>query len=932
MTISLKTPDWSLRIARAIRQQLSVPLLITAVTLALSIMATFWAYQNDVIVAYGDAESHLNIAKRVVHSTTPGMTQLGGIWLPIPHILMIPFVYFDPLWRTGLAGSIVSGLSYIIASIYIYRTMKLLTKHEAASVIATAVFAFNPNILYLQSTPMSELPLLMFFTLSTYYFIRFLQDDSDIYAFVTAGFFGFCATLSRYDGWFLVLFQGLIIVLMYLRRKTQWHQIIGKGVLYGSISLFGILLWILWGYIILGDPLYFTNSEFSAKSQQEAWKERGQLPAYHNLGQSILYYTVTAASNSGFLIFFAAVVGFIVFIKQSKDARLRYMALILAVPFIFNVLTLFIGQSVIFIPHVTPIGFDWRLFNVRYGVMLMPLVALSLGFLWIAVSQRGKWVILSLVAIQYALFFQGFSPVLSYADGVEGLSKAKRPDAEQWLAKNYDEGLVLMDDFARSISILRSGVPMQNTIYIGNKPYWEESLNEPDRHARWIIAQQNDTVWRELIDNPEKAGRLYTFFEKVYTSPEVLIFRRIDNKLSESIGSENETGTFWKHQCIDTMKSSRDRAQELLKNPELSKQVIAAEVDLVAESGANCIAISTPYDAEFLPFLNQWVAAARSKGLHVWFRGNFSAWEGWFGRKKGMTEIEHLTAMQGFITDNPELFRNGDIFTGAPEAENGGPFTGRSTTEFPAYRNFLVAQKQTADTAFQQIGKNVVTNWFSMNGWIAENMYDQTTVDQTGNHLTIDHYVKTSEQMDEFINMLNAKFNAKVSLGEFGAPIPDLNGNLTEAEQANLIEELLRVAFKHRDIMVGINYWTLNDGTTALTNSDYSTRSAYDVIRDYYQPSMVEGNVRDHYGRPIERADVALFDGLVTVKTTRNGYFAARIPAGISSVSVQADKYLTHSQQLTVDRNSTVRLEVELESAEKNIFDKLWLWGRAVVN
>lgn len=929
MTITLRTPTWSLRVAKAISTHLSIPFIIAATTLALSTIATFWAYQNDVIVAYGDAESHLNIAKRVVHSTTPGVSQLGGIWLPIPHVMMIPFVYFDFLWRTGLAGSIVSGFCYIIASVYIYRTMKLLIKNETASILATAVFALNPNILYLQSTPMTELPLLMFFTLSTYYFIRFLQDDSDVYALVTAGFFGFCATLSRYDGWFLVLIEGLIILLMYLGRKPRWNQIIGKGVLFGSIALFGIMLWMLWGYLILGDPLYFTNSEFSAKSQQEAWNARGQLPAYHDLGQSVLYYTVTAASNAGFLTFFAAVVGFIVYIKKSNSARLRYISLILAVPFIFNILTLFIGQSVIFIPHVTPIGFDWRLFNVRYGVMLMPLVALSLGFLWLAVSQRGKWVIISLIAIQYALFFQGFSPVMSYADGVEGLSKAKRPDAEQWIAKHYDEGLVLMDDFARSISILRSGIPMQNTIYIGNKPYWEESLVEPDRHARWIIAQQNDSVWKELIDNPEKSARLYTFFEKVYTSPEVLIFRRIDNKLSASIGAENDSGTFWRYQCIDTMKSSRDRAQELLKNKELRAKVINTEINLVSETGANCIAISTPYDAEFVPLLTEWVTAARNKGLKIWFRGNFSAWEGWFGRKKNMTEIQHLNAMRGFIIDHADLFRSGDMFTGAPEAENGGPFTGRSFDEFPAYRNFLIVEKQTADTAFQEIDKNVVTNWFSMNGWIAENMYDQTTVNQTGNHITIDHYVKTAEEMDMFITLLNEKFNAQVTLGEFGAPIPDINGNLTEAEQAELIDEIMQVAFKHRDIMVGINYWTLNDGTTALTNTDYSTRSVYETIRKYYQPSMVEGFVKDHFGRPVERAEVRLFNGAVVVKTTRTGYYAARIPAGDSQLTVSAEKFNTYTQQLNISPNSTMHADIQLESAEKNVFDKLWLWGKS---
>src|SRR5882724_2671810 len=81
----------------------TLPGWIAVLATLFAVAATAHSYLNDSIVAYGDAESHLNIAKRVVSSLTPGMAQLGGIWLPLPHILLVPFVYFDVLWRTGLA-------------------------------------------------------------------------------------------------------------------------------------------------------------------------------------------------------------------------------------------------------------------------------------------------------------------------------------------------------------------------------------------------------------------------------------------------------------------------------------------------------------------------------------------------------------------------------------------------------------------------------------------------------------------------------------------------------------------------------------------------------------------------------------------------------------------------------------------------------------
>ncbi len=509
--------------------------LVAGISLLLAVIATILAYSNDVIVTYGDAESHLNIAKRVVHSITPGAAQLGGIWLPIPHILLVPFVSIDFLWRTGLAGSIVSGISYIISNLYLFWTITSITGKKYLGFIGFFVFALNPNILYLQSTPMTELVLIMFFILSSYYFIQFIQDTESIISLILAGFFAFLASLSRYDGWFLVLFQALCIGLLFIRRihtRKGWFEMEGKLVLYSTLAFFGMLIWMVWDWLILGDPFYFTNSQFSAKTQQDNWRSRGELPAYHNIPIAFLYYFVTAMSNSGILVFLASIVGMIFYLKESSDRRKYLIALILLIPFIFNVTTLFLGQSVIFIPHITPTTFEWTLFNVRYGVMFIPTVAFFFAYLFEKRSWMAKSILLLICVIQTGLFIIGYSQIVSLADGTKGLSKAKRPDAEQWIKREYDSGLVLIDDYARTVSIVRSGIPMQNVIYVGNQKYWEESFYTPEKYARWIIMQKDDAVWSGIYDAPHMQKRLFKYFNKVYTSPTILIFKRIENKKS----------------------------------------------------------------------------------------------------------------------------------------------------------------------------------------------------------------------------------------------------------------------------------------------------------------------------------------------------------------------------------------------------------------
>src|SRR5437764_393443 len=87
--------------------------------------------------------------------------------------------------------------------------------------------------------------------------------------------------------------------------------------------------------------------------------------------------------------------------------------------------------------------------------------------------------------------------------------------------------------------------------------------------------------------------------------------------------------TAWKYQCIDTMKVSRDEAR-LLAHDKNAQKEIAQQMEEIKKLGANCVAIGTPYDKEFIPILTIWVTEARKQHLHIWFRGNFSGWEGWF--------------------------------------------------------------------------------------------------------------------------------------------------------------------------------------------------------------------------------------------------------------------------------------------------------------
>ena len=92
------------------------PVALAAFLLAcLSAAAVWLTWRQGWTLYYGDAEAHLNIARRLVDSRTPGYDQFGTAWLPLPHLLMAPFVKDDFLWHSGLAGAIPSAICFVMA-------------------------------------------------------------------------------------------------------------------------------------------------------------------------------------------------------------------------------------------------------------------------------------------------------------------------------------------------------------------------------------------------------------------------------------------------------------------------------------------------------------------------------------------------------------------------------------------------------------------------------------------------------------------------------------------------------------------------------------------------------------------------------------------------------------------------------------------------
>ncbi len=386
----------------------------------------------------------------------------------------------------------------------------------------------------------------------------------------------------------------------------------------------------------------------------------------------------------------------------------------------------------------------------------------------------------------------------------------------------------------------------------------------------------------------------------------LVAFRR--NYKSPQITATNT----WTIESIDTVKYSRDLARQF-ENDSSYDKTIDSQVKAVADAGANYIAIGTPYDKEFVPFLTRWVKAARKYGLKIWFRGNFSGWENWFEYPL-MTRDQHKTMLKAFILDNGSLFEDGDIFTSCTECENGGPGDPRQTGDTEGHRQFLISEYQIARSAFIQIGKNVSANYFPMNYDVAKLIMDGSTTQALGGVVVIDHYVKTPEILGSTIRDLESSSGGKVVLGEFGVPIPDIHGDLTDNQQAEWINKALTLLGEDENI-IGVNYWTSFGGSTRLWKDDGSATPAVSVIRGFYKPKVLAGVIQNEAGQYIKGANVA--SSIKTAKTNANGQFAVTYLPG--DAKIKLDVSSSGYESKTVDaisdgKNVIISLKKQNES------------------
>ncbi len=387
-----------------------------------SLLAFAYFFRHGTILLYGDATAHIHIARRVFDSRTPGLTQLGTVWLPLPHLLILPFILSLPFWQSGVGGSIPSMIAYVAGTVGIFHLVRGLLPSRGLARLAAwgaaLIYAGNPSLLYLQATAMTEPLYLALFIWATVFFSEFVQAARSTSvedkgrrerALRQCGWVLAAAMLTRYDGWFAtVAFAGAAFVVLW--KWTGGRIALWRSPLRPAFTRFLLILaiapvlWFTYNGWNWGNPLEFATGPYSARAIESRAQRPGgwHHPGWHSPKTAATYFLKAAKLNmAGGVVkpetkdapaspwrlqnvwFPLALLGTMFLLIC---ARGLWPCLLLWLPLPFYTLSIAWGDVPIFVPTWWPFSY----YNVRYGLQMLPVfavfTALAIYFLAVALT------------------------------------------------------------------------------------------------------------------------------------------------------------------------------------------------------------------------------------------------------------------------------------------------------------------------------------------------------------------------------------------------------------------------------------------------------------------------------------------------------------------------------------------------------------------
>jgi len=436
--------------------------LAIALGLAALIAAAAWAVhvQAGAHLLHFDAKAHLVVSRRTIDSLTPGWTQLGAIWLPLPHILNALPAQNDRLYATGLFASGLSFVAFVAGLCALGLAARWATGDPWAGVVAAAVPALNPGWLYLQSTPLIEALFFGTVGIALTGLVGWRRHGTRR-ALYTALAASACACWVRYEAWpLLTAAMAWIAITEPAERRARLAALtLGLGVA-APILAYGIHSW-----VSSGIPFYAIGSENLTETHGDVRRAVGLAAS----GATEAFGTPALLAGA---IALAAAVG-----RVRKDV-LAALSLCALAPLAVTLTAYLAGHPP----------------KARYALLLAP--ALALGLAHAAAGRRVVQALAVTAAALQLVTVPSPLPVLREATRDRTAVAERLPVLDVWRGQ-YQGGRILASMSSAApvlFELNQRGVPLREFVHEGNDDYWEYAVVDPAREVGWVMIVEGDVL------------------------------------------------------------------------------------------------------------------------------------------------------------------------------------------------------------------------------------------------------------------------------------------------------------------------------------------------------------------------------------------------------------------------------------------------------
>lgn len=503
-----------------------------AIALAAGLVAALHYAGAGLTLSHYDARGHLVVARRIFDNLMPCWAQIGAVWLPLPHLLNAIPVQVDAWYRSGASAVAISIAAFVAMVVSIAWLVRRLTGSPAGALAAAGLVAINPNLLYLQSTPMTEPLLLGLLLAGTCLLVRAHDTGRRAdWRRASLAFAGAC--LTRYEAWPATLAAAALSAAVQtahglprgdVARRTGW--VLGYPA--WAVAAFVVHSKMTVGAWLTTDGFFVPDSVAAGSAARAAilvlWGVR------EVTGRVVMY---AAALGAGFLLARALARLYGNAPRERRPGPESSRPAPGSADRAVNPAVIVLGLGAM---AVLPwYGFyQGHPFRIRYMAPLVPIAAiLAASGLVMAMRRRLRPAGVAALAIAAAIEQPPLSPEAPMVVEAQWDVPASsgRQAVSRFLAQHYDGEIIMasmgsLAHYMHELSRVGPGFAIADFLHEGTGAIWKAALVDPAPHAGWVLIEEQAEGGDILAARRRADASFLQGFVRVAEGGGIVLYRR----------------------------------------------------------------------------------------------------------------------------------------------------------------------------------------------------------------------------------------------------------------------------------------------------------------------------------------------------------------------------------------------------------------------